>query len=822
MEPKRLWAAVGMEPALCLYMISSFVRWPVFQSLLYEKACIDRYEGGNSTIDCSNVSALHKDVELHEYFNHLYLVSSLCLLVPSMFVAAVLGSLCDSWSFKIPMLVPLFGVVLSSLNYVLQAAMMHWSPYWLVVSDLVFGLCGGYISITSTIFSYSMRTTDFRHRSERVAALEGAIGVGSALGSVASGLVRGAFGYVTAFVLVTVLNVLAFSYVLLFAREIRAEASSGPVESGGRVQSIVRGLGRRFKDVWLVLSVDRDPLLRRLTILTFVALAVELFSFSGVSDILFSFLRGRLGWTDKQYGLFNGLANGLGCINILLVYPTFRKLLHFANSSLAIFGITTKITFLLMLTLTHVDWIAYVAAIPMSFNRFVATGLRAMIGQFVYDTEQGRAFSLIALVECLSAIAATTIFNGIYPKTLAFFDGTMFVATAAAITIPLIILIFIHAPARRLQNSRLCRTESSSPTPQHERELYKKFKPALALSDSLSLEEWTNALPTDQEKDEMTQLIAKLYPMKNFSGVDNAMFKRLFPTLSKSINLTVIDNLYCVIHEPFQETPGFTFPRFFGFAVLAAESAVRTRLHHSAAHFQTDGPVCLQAAAFFGATGAKSLVVAGASRWAVKGKHMSGCQSKEAIADASHNTDLMFHVWNVALWKAAVGNRSADDVEDHFIQWHGMAEKSCPNSDAFISCGVRGNHSVYDDESALANKLKSAVNSIAGADFAQTPRTDPKCSLRATTNVFGRVINGVPVGEECEQNAASADVRGRFLHIEQKSKARRNLALWENAFEAITSGVGKNGDNGRNSTATRLFAALFSTVLTAGGLLLLV
>ncbi|KAI6225174.1 Transporter, major facilitator family protein [Aphelenchoides fujianensis] len=821
MEPKRLWAAVGMEPALCLYMISSFVRWPVFQSLLYEKACIDRYEGGNSTIDCSNVSALHKDVELHEYFNHLYLVSSLCLLVPSMFVAAVLGSLCDSWSFKIPMLVPLFGVP--------QLLPTGWC-----VSDVVFGLCGGYISITSTIFSYSMRTTDFRHRSERVAALEGAIGVGSALGSVSSGLVRGAFGYVTAFVLVTVLNVLAFSYVLLFAREIRAEASSGAAECNRSSA----GWGAASKDVWLVLSVDRDPLLRRLTILTFVALAVELFSFSATSSS--PFLRGRLGWTDKQYGLFNGLANGLGCINILLVYPTFRKLLHFANSSLAIFGITTKITFLLMLTLTHVDWIAYVAAIPMSFNRFVATGLRAMIGQFVYDTEQGDAFR---------PSPPPPSSTGIYPKTLAFFDGTMFVATAAAITIPLIILMSSTMRTRRLFFFFALlllfgdvRAEESGEDANDEEDvqddgqnefvqLYQKFKPALALSDSLSLEEWTNALPTDQEKEEMTQLIAKLYPMKNFSGVDNAMFKRLYPTLSKSINLTVIDNLYCVIHEPFQETPGFKFPRFFGFAVLAAESAVRTRLHHSAAHFQTDGPVCLQAAAFFGATGA--------SPWSLRGrvdgrKHMSGCQSKEAIADASHNTDLMFHVWNVALWKAAVGNGSADDVKDHFIH--------CPNSDAFISCGVRGNHSVYDDESAFANKLKSAVNSIAGADFAQTPRTDPKCTLRATTNVFGRVINGVPVGEECEQNAASADVRGRFLHIEQKSKSRRNLALWENAFEAITpnvteeaeevdllntevrfsSGVGKNGDNGRNSTATRLFSAFFSTALTAGGLLLLV
>ena len=121
-------------------------------------------------------------------------------------------------------------------------------------------------------------------------------------------------------------------------------------------------------------------------------------------------------------------------------------------------GIGTKIAYLLLLVLAMQSWLVYVAAVPMSVNRFVATGLRAMIGMLVLDAEQGgrrrlvvervllrssfvgRAFSLIALIESISAILATTVFNGLYPQTLKFYDGTMFVATAIAITIPLVIL----------------------------------------------------------------------------------------------------------------------------------------------------------------------------------------------------------------------------------------------------------------------------------------------------------------------------------------------------------------------------------------------
>jgi hypothetical protein len=53
----------------------------------------------------------------------------------------------------------------------------------------------------------------------------------------------------------------------------------------------MQALGRRFRDVWLILSADRDPLVRKLTVLTFVALAIELFSFSG-KDVNQLFLSG--------------------------------------------------------------------------------------------------------------------------------------------------------------------------------------------------------------------------------------------------------------------------------------------------------------------------------------------------------------------------------------------------------------------------------------------------------------------------------------------------------------------------------------------------
>lgn len=55
------------------------------------------------------------------------------------------------------------------------------------------------------------------------------------------------------------------------------------------------------------------------------------------------------------------------------------------------------------------------------------------------------------------------------------------------------------------------------------------------------------------------------------------------------------------------------------------------------------------------------------------------------------------------------------------------------------------------------------------------PPDDPTCSLTATTNIFGRLINGVPHRCVCttEANSNTAGT-GEFVHIEQSIMARQS------------------------------------------------
>jgi len=49
--------------------------------------------------------------------------------------------------------------------------------------------------------------------------------------------------------------------------------------------------------------------------------------------------------------------------------------------------------------------------------------------------------------------------------------------------------------------------------------------------------------------------------------------------------------------------------------------------------------------------------------------------------------------------------------------------------------------------------LVSTVNKLAGENIATTPLQDRKCPLVASTNVFGRIVNGVGEENVCKGKA---------------------------------------------------------------------
>lgn len=434
-----------MEPLLAFYMFTSFIKYPVFQTLLYEKSCIVRYK---DEALCGNTSLVHNDVALQKDANHLYLLSTICLLLPSIPASLFLGSLSDVWNAKIPVLVPLVGFIFGDLNYVFQCVFFSTDPHWLLLSDLISGLAGGYSALIGTIFSYTAKKNDGVQRSQKMAFLEGAIGIGATLGFLCAGVIRQHLNFSGTFLLIMGLRVLCVFYVIIFATNIELKTNNASSEQASESQ-ILLTMRRRIVDIWEVPSKMRPS--RSTLLLALTALIFELFSFAGVNDIQYSFFRFKLKWGDKEFGWYSGLTYGLGTIAVLIAYPWLRKIGVY-DLTLCAIALVGKIASLIANAFVFSNWFAF-SIVPLSiFNRFISTALRTTISHTVELSEQGRIFSVISVADGLASLTGSLIFNSLYPLTLPSLYYLCFLIVASLLIVPLLISCYLRRKIHSLNS----------------------------------------------------------------------------------------------------------------------------------------------------------------------------------------------------------------------------------------------------------------------------------------------------------------------------------------------------------------------------------
>jgi hypothetical protein len=198
-----------------------------------------------------------------------------------------------------------------------------------------------------------------------------------------------------------------------------------------------------------------------------------------------------------------------------------------------------------------------------------------------------------------------------------------------------------------------------------------------------------------------------------------------------------------------------------------------------------------QSAAVFQGTQARSLVLSGAYRYASNETSCQGGQFR--VSDAAHSSQNGFHAAVTAIWKHYQDysyNSNAHDHDFRSIQFHGMGASTCEGVDAYLTDGMAATSVVEGSSSSfllsiLSHELASAFSKIRNETLILTPASKntagtsnsspplsllPSCSMSGSTNLQGRLWNGVPPDQVCTMSAAVAS--GRFVHVEQKAWMR--------------------------------------------------
>ena len=212
---------------------------------------------------------------------------------------------------------------------------------------------------------------------------------------------------------------------------------------------------------------------------------------------------------------------------------------------------------------------------------------------------------------------------------------------------------------------------------------------------------------------------------------------------------------YCVLMEV-RDVNGDGFVDR-GWGTFVVYGAATRELSHQAPHPIADSTTELQAITIFKDTESRSYLMAGAHRNA--NAATSSCQSSYNAADAAHNTANMFQATNGELM-AYYGTTAWNA-----IQWHGMATDTCPNTHVYLSHGMNVTPTPDDKISRLRDNLL-VYHPLWDVDLAGAGA----CSLNATDNTQGRLLNGVAAASVC--GTAASSYSGRFIHIEQDPNYR--------------------------------------------------
>ncbi|WP_437787424.1 hypothetical protein [Sorangium sp. So ce1097] len=165
-----------------------------------------------------------------------------------------------------------------------------------------------------------------------------------------------------------------------------------------------------------------------------------------------------------------------------------------------------------------------------------------------------------------------------------------------------------------------------------------------------------------------------------------------------------------------------------GFGALIVDARAERELSHQVSHPIADAGTEIQAITVFKRTRSRTFLLAGAHRHAIPGGRW--LHGPSMGSDVAHNPATMFHTAHAAIaahygWKPWWA-----------IQWHGMAEDTCEGVDVHLSHGVSAAPAAGDKILELrSNLLAHQPTWRIGVPGSRA------CSLDATTNVQGRLLN---------------------------------------------------------------------------------
>ena len=213
-----------MEPVLFMFMLCTFLKFPVNQQLIFRKTCIQLYNesfcANNFTRKACGQSLSEQENAVQRSSSEWIFYNTVAYSVPSIISSLLLGSWSDKFGRKVTIVLPLIGLGIEAISSILNVHFYEASPVYLLYGNILSGVFGGFSTLLMAVFSYMADVTkDKSNRTLRIGLLESMTFVGGATGELISGVLIENLGFMAPFIIILSLIVIVIIYIVLVLRE---------------------------------------------------------------------------------------------------------------------------------------------------------------------------------------------------------------------------------------------------------------------------------------------------------------------------------------------------------------------------------------------------------------------------------------------------------------------------------------------------------------------------------------------------------------------------------------------------------------------------
>lgn len=429
-----------VEPAILLHAFSLTLTIPLTSQYVYRRIWEESgnytfASDSNVTSQCeqnksSPIDAFREEVQKKTALFGLQLEMS--GLIPGLVSTFMLLSGSDNHGRKLPMVLSSVGALATNI-WLCLFTYFAFPMQFLIASTFIGALFGNYTTFLGACFAYIVdQCKNNQQKTIRIAILDFLLGMVTGLTGLASGYFIRDLGFVWSFFTVAGVIAVNLTYVVFFLSDSVKETSS---------QIVTRTCIESLKDLFYrayMLFKNRSGKRRSLLCLLIFTLVIYFFVIMGISPIFMLYeLASPLCWDEVYIGYGSALGSASFVSSFLGIW-LFSYCME--DIYIALIGIFTTMAGMAATAFVQTTLTMLLVRVLFFFNFIPLSILRSMLSKVVQSTEQGVLFACIAVFETLSAITATSAYNGIYSITVAWYPGFVFLLSAGLLVIPVISL----------------------------------------------------------------------------------------------------------------------------------------------------------------------------------------------------------------------------------------------------------------------------------------------------------------------------------------------------------------------------------------------